>query len=64
MYIDEDGILRIEIVEVADITLENIKKNFDREIIQLNFRLPLKIPAKQITTANITLYVETNQYQR
>ena len=29
MYIDEDGILRIEILEGADITLENIKKNFD-----------------------------------
>lgn len=29
MYIDEDGILRIKILEGADITLENIKKNFE-----------------------------------
>ena len=29
MYIDEDGILRIRVLEGADITLENIKKNFD-----------------------------------
>lgn len=29
MYIDDDGILRIKVLEGADITLENIKKNFE-----------------------------------